>query len=481
VTALAPQIATAGRLAPMEVRGVVASLRGLTLLVDDLPLPVGSLVAVGQAEPGTRAGSIAEVVGFTREHTIVMMLGQSTGLRAGDRVVGIQAAQTVQVGARLLGRVIDGLGRPIDGAGPIRDTVAYPVNPEPLSPLRRRRIHEPIHTGIRAIDLMTTLGRGQRLGVFAGPGVGKSTLLGSIARRSSAHVNVIALIGERGREVGDFLERSLGPEGLSRSVVVVATSDESPLLRVRAAYVACAAAEFFRDRGQDVMLLMDSVTRFAHAQRQIGLAVGEPPATKGYTPSVFANLALLLERAGAVECRSDTVTQWRSDESGSAGCAPAPLRHCTTSGSITGLYAILVEGDDMTEPVADAARGILDGHVILSRRLAQKGHYPAIDVLDSISRVADDVCDPHHVAARRQVVRMLAAFRDVEELVQIGAYARGSGAESDTAIEFAPRIDELLCQERDESEPFDQSRSRMLKVAVESGDSLARRLKEKGR
>src|SRR5690606_17694614 len=352
----------------------------------------------------------------------VMLLGQTFGIRAGDRVVGEQAAPTAPVGPYLLGRVIDGLGRPIDGKGPIPDTVARPINPEPLGALRRRRITEPMHTGVRAVDLMTTLGRGQRLGVFAGPGVGKSTLMGTIAKRASSHVSVIALIGERGREVGDFIQHSLGPEGLARSVVVVATSDESPLLRIRAALVACTAAEFFRDQGKDVMLMMDSVTRVAHAQRQIGLSVGEPPATKGFTPSVFASLALLLERAGAVE--------------------PAPGQ--TRAGSITGLYTILVEGDDMTEPIADAARGILDGHIILSRRLAQRAHYPAIDVLDSVSRVADDVCDLAHIEARRQIVRLMAVYRDVEDLVQIGAYAPGSNPEADVAIEYRARIVELL-------------------------------------
>jgi flagellum-specific ATP synthase len=267
---------------------------------------------------------------------------------------------------------------------------------------------------------------------------------------------VIALIGERGREVGDFIAHSLGDEGMSRSVVVVATSDESPLLRIRAALTACATAEFFRDRGRDVMLMMDSVTRFAHAQRQVGLSVGEPPATKGFTPSVFAGMALLLERAGAVH--------------GVAGAG---------GGSITGLYTILVEGDDMTEPIADAARGILDGHIILSRKLAQRAHYPAVDVLDSVSRVADDVCDKAHAESRRQVLRLLATYREVEDLVQIGAYAPGSNPEADVAIEYRPRIIELLQQRKDEVQAFEQSRSVMVKLALESGEALHKRMRDR--
>jgi flagellum-specific ATP synthase len=459
----------------MRIEGVVAALRGLTVLVDDLPLPVGSLVGIGTSWRGGASddaearATMGEVVGFNREHAIVMLLGQTTGIRAGDRVIGLQSAQTAPVGERLLGRVVDGLGRPIDGLGPIHDTVAFPIHPEPLSPLRRRRITQAMHTGVRAVDLMTTLGRGQRIGVFAGPGVGKSTLLGTIAKRASSDVNVIALIGERGREVGDFLAHALGPEGLARSVVVVATSDESPLLRVRAALLACTAAEFFRDRGRDVMLMMDSVTRFAHAQRQIGLSVGEPPATKGFTPSVFSAMALLLERAGAVKGEGVQASSGRD----ARGADRVPSQ----GGSITGLYTILVEGDDMTEPIADAARGILDGHIILARKLAQKGHYPAIDVLDSVSRVADDVCDKAHNDSRRQIVRMMAVYRDVEDLVQIGAYAPGSNPEADVAIDYRRAVLDLLQQGRGEVEPFEQSRSRMVKIALDSGDALNRRLR----
>lgn len=449
MSVLAPQLGTLRTIEPIRVTGRVASLKGLTVLVESLPLPSGSLVSI-VGEGGRVRG---EVVGFNQQHAVVMLLGASTGIRIGDRVVGEPTGLTAPVGARLLGRIVNGLGEPLDGLPPARETEARPVVPQPLSAMHRRRITQPLYTGVRAIDLMTTLGRGQRIGIFAGPGVGKSTLLGTIAKSSSADVNVIALIGERGREVGDFLEHTLGPEGRAKSVVVVATSDESPLLRIRAALMACTVAEYFRDGGRDVLLMMDSVTRFAHAQRQVGLSVGEPPATKGYTPSVFAMLPALLERAGAVEERGDA-----------------------RPGSITGLYTILVEGDDMTEPIADAARGVLDGHIILSRKLAQRAHFPAVDVLDSVSRVADDVCDKAHIAARQQVMRLLAVYRDVEDLVQIGAYASGSNPEADVAIEFRPRILELLRQAKGEASVFASARDEMVKVAMESGDSLRRRL-----
>lgn len=438
-----------------RVVGVVAELRGLMVLVDDLPLPVGALVSI---RPASRvldraiereSAVYGEIVGFTRERALVMLLGQTTGIKPGDAVLSEEVHQTALVGPRLLGRVVDGLGRPIDGKGPIAEPVRMPINPTPIAAMSRRRICQALHTGLRSVDLMTTMGRGQRLGLFAGPGVGKSTLMGQIAQRSDADANVIALIGERGREVKDFIEHALGPKGLARSVVVVATGDESPVLRIRAAKLACSAAEHFRDEGLDVLLMMDSVTRFAHAQRQIGLSVGEPPANKGYTPSVFAQLALLLERAGAIEST-------------------------TGKGSITGLYTILVEGDDMTEPVADAARGILDGHVILSRKLAQRGHYPAVDVLDSISRVLDDVTDKDHQVARRQVIRMLAKYRQIEDLVQIGAYARGSDPEADVAIEAFPKLEALLRQERGDPEPFAASRESLLKLARETIDAVAR-------
>lgn len=449
MSVLSAAIETVSRAQSMRICGRVSALRGLTVMVDDLPTPIGSLVRVGGGPGRGEFGAIGEVVGFAGGQSIVMMMQVTDGIRAGDTVTALQAAQTVGVGDGLLGRCIDGLGNPIDGLGKVVATYPREINASPIGPLQRRRIKEPMHTGLRVLDLFTTLGRGQRLGVFAGPGVGKSTLMGAIARNASADVNVIALIGERGREVKDFIEHSLGPAGLARSVVVVATSDESPLLRVRAALVATAVAEHFRDLGKSVMLMMDSVTRFAHAQRQIGLSVGEPPATRGYTPSVFSTLARLLERAGSKE-----------GVNGAAG------------GSITGLYTVLVEGDDMTEPVADAARGILDGHIILSRLLAQRNHYPAVEVLDSVSRVADDVSEQAHIAARRQVVKLMAAYRKIEDLVQIGAYAKGSSVESDVAIALQPRILELLQQGNNEKEAFEIAKAKLLKLALDSGTAI---------
>ncbi|MCC6283956.1 MAG: FliI/YscN family ATPase [Phycisphaerales bacterium] len=447
MTFLSSTLASIARWQSIGVQGRVSELRGLTLLVEDLPLPVGSLVEVGGRGPGDppRPG---EVVGFTRDRAIVMLLGQTHGIRPGDPVLAGDASASVAVGPSMLGRVLDGLLRPLDGLAPARGLSPTPLSPDPVSAMARDVIRTRLGTGVRAIDLMTPLGRGQRMGVFAGPGVGKSTLLGAIARGTEADVNVIALIGERGREVREFIEHSLGPAGLARSVVIVATGDESPLMRIRAAKAACCVSEYFRARGRAVMLMMDSVTRFAHAQRQVGLSAGEPPATRGYTPSVFAELARLLERAGSME---------------------------GSGGSVTGLYTILVEGDDMTEPVADAARGILDGHIILSRKLAQRGHYPAIDVLDSISRVAGEVSDDAHLEARRQAIALLAKHREIEELVQIGAYASGADALADTAIEFEPALTELLRQNLAEGDPFEAARSRLVKVAQQAGESLRMR------
>jgi len=429
------EIETLRQSQPMRITGRVTALRGLTIIVEGLPIPVGSLVTIESGTTGTKAPG--EVVGFDGASTTVMTLGQSTGIRPGDLVRGEQPTPTVPVSERMLGRVIDALGEPIDGLGPIGMIARGQLSPEPISPMSRKRITERLSTGVRSVDCFTTLGKGQRIGVFAGPGVGKSTLMGSIARGTSADVNVIALIGERGREVREFIDDALGEAGLERSVVVVATSDQSPLMRIRAAHTACAVAEHFRDRGADVMLMMDSITRYAHAQRQVGLSVGEPPATKGYTPSVFAMLPRLLERAGTLE----------------------------GAGSITGVYTILVEGDDMTEPVADAARGVLDGHIILDRGLAQRAHYPAIDVLDSVSRVAGDVTDPEHIASRQEVLRLLAAYKKVEDLVQIGAYASGADPLADAAIEMKTTIDALLQQSPHASAPFEDSRKQLLALA----------------
>lgn len=443
------ELSTLDQLETRGISGRVASVRGLTLLATDLPVPIGSLVQIEAPVPG--GGVTGEVVGFEGRHTIIMLLADTTGIVSGAVVRLDQVFQAAPISHRMLGRVVNGLGMPIDDLGPIGECVNCAINPVPIGPMRRRRIDEALRTGVRAIDLMTPMGRGQRMGIFAGPGVGKSTLLGQIARNTEADVNVIALIGERGREVLDFIHHALGPEGLARSLVVVATSDESPLLRVRAAKLATTAAEYFRDRGKDVMLMMDSVTRFAHAQRQVGLSVGEPPATKGYTPSVFSMLATLLERAGRVNLGEGK------------------------TGSITGLYTILVEGDDMSEPIADAARGILDGHIVLSRSLAHKGHFPAIDVLDSVSRVTSDVSDNAQLAARMQLTKLIAEYREIEDLLQIGAYAPGSSPIADTAIDLMDPINELLEQGTSEQGNFDQAKGLMVKLALQAGEMIQQR------
>jgi flagellum-specific ATP synthase len=445
---------------PVRLEGRVAALRGLTVLVEGLPAPVGSLATIGtrSALGGDR---LAEVVGFDHGRAILMLLGSTAGVRAGDRVVSHETEPTVSVGASLLGRVVDGMCRPIDGGPALRETVRRPLNPPPITAMERRRVTEPLATGVRTIDAMTPVGRGQRMGIFAGPGVGKSTLLGMIARgagragSAAGDVNVIALIGERGREVKDFIEHALGPEGLAQSVVVVATSDESPLMRIRAASAACAVAEHFRGVGKDVVLMLDSVTRFAHAQRQVGLAVGEPPATRGYTPSVFAMLPTLLERAGAV------------DESRGGG-------------SITGFYTVLVEGDDMTEPIADAARGILDGHLMLSRTLARRGQFPAIDVLDSVSRVASDVASADALKARATVIRLLAAYAEVEELLKIGAFTPGADAATDVAVSMRETLDALLAQDAGASEGYERTVELLRLVAQQAEQSMAAQKKQQG-
>jgi flagellum-specific ATP synthase len=402
---------TMGELQSRELSGTVVAIRGLTILVERLRVPVGSIVRL---ENGLQreASMRGEVVGFEGTRSVVMLYGEPEGISPGDRCIGERTSATVQVGRSLLGRVIDGLARPIDGRDAPTGTTARLLNPVRTSPLGRTSINEPIATGVRAIDGMMTMGKGQRLGIFAGPGVGKSTLLGSVARNTSADINVIALVGERGREVVEFVEETLGPEGLERSVVVVATGDESPLMRVRACLVALTTAEYFRDLGLDVLLTVDSLTRFAHAQRQIGLAVGEQPATKGFTPSVFAMLPRLLERAGNLR----------------------------EGGSITGLYTVLAEGDELADPIADAAKGVLDGHVLLSSDLAIKGHYPAIDPLRSISRAADRLVDEHVLAARREILKLLAAHKEAEELISIGAYATGSNPDVDIAIALQDQL-----------------------------------------
>lgn len=361
----------------------------------------------------------AEVQGFKEDKVLLMPLKEIHGIGPGSRVVAKQPKATVPVGAGLLGRVLDGLGNPIDGKGSTTFEREYPIYANAINPLLRKRIKQPLDLGIKSINGLLTVGRGQRIGVFAGSGVGKSVLLGMIARNTEADVNVIALIGERGREVNEFIEKELGPEGLKRSVIVVATSDCLPLIRMRGAFIATAIAEYFRDQGKHVNFMMDSVTRFAMAQREVGLALGEPPTTKGYTPSVFTLLPKLLERAGTSD----------------------------NNGTITGLYTVLVEGDDTNEPIADALRSILDGHINLSRELAMQNHYPAIDVLGSISRVMDDVISTEHRENANRLKEILATYRKAEDLINIGAYVRGSNSKIDYAIDMIEKINGYLKQD----------------------------------
>ncbi len=410
------QIRTTDAAAPKRF-GRVRSVVGLLVEANGLNAAVGELCYLHEdAAPGSRRIK-AEVVGVRADATVLMPLEETVGLRAGCLVERSDLPLTVPVGDALLGRVIDASGRPLDGKGPLRALGEQPVHADPPSPMQRQLISTPLPTGVRAIDALLTLGKGQRTGIFAGSGVGKSTLLGMIARRARSDVNVIALIGERGREVREFVTDILGEEGLGRSVVVAVTGDQAAMSRVKGASVAFAIAEHFRDRGLDVLMMMDSITRVAMAQREIGLAVGEPPTTRGYTPSVFALLPRLLERAG-------------------------PSAH----GTITGLFTVLVDGDDMNEPVADAARGILDGHIVLSRRLAQAGHYPAIDVLQSASRVMGRVTSPEEQAAAQEARRLLAAYREVEDLISIGAYEAGSDPATDRAIAAHPPLTDFLQQ-----------------------------------
>jgi flagellum-specific ATP synthase len=406
------------RAARPGVTGRITAIVGLVVDVEGIDAAVGDVVLLGTTTG--LDGVPAEVVGVEHGRARCMPLGRLTGLRSGDRVAGGGDGLRVRVGADLLGRVLDGLGEPTDGGAPLAGD-AVPVDNEPPHALDRQRNTQPLSLGVRALDCLVTAGRGQRVGIFAGSGVGKSSLLSMIARGTSASVSVLALVGERGREVREFLENDLGPEGLARSVVVVATSDAPPVVRLRAAFVATRVAEWFRDQGQDVLLMMDSLTRVAMAQREIGLSSGEPPTTRGYPPSTFALLPRLLERAG-----------------------PAPR------GTITGIYTVLVEGDDHNEPIADAARSILDGHITLDRRLATSGHFPSIDVLESVSRVVGAVTTREQRAQASVLRRVLAAHRDARELIEVGAYAPGSNPDVDAAVALWPAVDAFLRQPLDE-------------------------------
>lgn len=400
---------------PIKYTGVVKRVRGLLIESHGPQVVVGELCQI--LIPHGKGTVWAEVVGISREAVQLMPYDDMTGIEVGCVVIAMGETLTVPVTERLLGRVLDSMGNPIDDSGNIGSEKWYSVFRDPPNVLRRKKITKRVNTGIRSIDFMLPVGQGQRMGIFSGSGVGKSTLLGMIARNTEADINVIALIGERGREVREFLEHDLGKEGLKRSVVVVSSSNSPPLSRIRGAFLATTIAEYFRDLGNNVMLLFDSVTRFARAQREIGLAVGEPPATRGYTPSVFSTLPKLLERCGT------------SDR-----------------GTITGFYTILVDADDMDEPISDAVRGILDGHIVLSRRLAERNQYPAVDVLQSISRLAVKITGPRSKEAAGYIKSLIATYREAEDLINVGAYVEGSNPEIDDAIKKMPAIRSFLEQ-----------------------------------
>jgi flagellum-specific ATP synthase len=407
----------------------------MTAMVADFPAPIGGQVSI-ERESGP--GATGEVIGFRDRATMVYLFSGASGVRRGDRVRLDRTTRTVRAGGGLLGRVIDAHGRCVDGRPQPILLARVPLDRDPPPPVERPRIRQPLATGVHVIDAMLTCGRGQRLGIFSGSGVGKSVLLGMMSRHTDADVIVIGLIGERGREVNEFLERDLGPEGMKRSVVVVATSNEPALTRVKAAFTATAVAEYFRDKGRHALLLMDSVTRFAMAQREIGLAAGEPPTTRGYPPSMFSLLPRLVERAGRAAV-----------------------------GSITAYYSVLVEGDDENEPVADTIRGLLDGHVWLSRKLATRGQYPAVDVLASISRLMNDVASAEHQAAAQVIRRLLAAYAEHEDLLSIGAYRRGSNRVVDVAVEMRDAIEESFRQAVDASLPWDQVVAQLLALGAQ--------------
>ncbi len=414
--------------------GKVTKVVGLTIEAEGPETHIGALCHIQSRNNKT---VLAEVVGFKERQVLLMPIGDMSGIGPGNLVIAADKDLEVGVGPHLLGRVLDGLGRPMDDKGPIEVDQYYPVQNMPPNPMTRPRIQQILPLGVKCIDGLLTVGKGQRMGIFAGSGVGKSTLMGMIARNTKADINVIALIGERGREVRDFLERDLGEEGLKRSVVVIATSDQPALIRLKGALVATAIAEYFRDCGKDVLLLMDSLTRFSMAQREIGLAVGEPPVTRGYTPSVYALMPKLLERSGT-----------------------------SSKGSITGLYSVLVDGDDMNEPITDTARGILDGHIALSRQLAHRNHYPAVDVLASISRVMNDIVEDSHKKSANELRRNLAVYRDAEDLINVGAYVKGSNPAIDKSIALNQGINDFLTQGTFERFTFNQT-VELLKQSVQ--------------
>lgn len=412
-------------------KGFVSEIIGLVIHANGPKAGVGELVYINNGSEMIPA----EVVGFKENKTLLMPLGNMSGIAPGNEIYATGESIKVRVGQGIIGRILDGLGQPLDDKGPLRWEKEYSINQEPPHPLKRKMITEPLAVGVKAIDGLLTCGNGQRMGIFAGSGVGKSTLLGMIARESSADVNVIALIGERGREVREFIENDLGEKGLEKSVLIVASSDQPALIRIKGAFLATSIAEYFRDQGARVILMMDSVTRFAMAQREIGLAIGEPPATKGYTPSVFALLPRLLERTGTSEF-----------------------------GSITGFYTVLVDGDDVNEPISDAVRGILDGHIVLSRQLASLGHYPAIDVLASISRVMINIISKEQYQASSIFKELLAVYNEAKDLIDVGAYQTGSNKKIDTAIKYRELINTFLKQDIFESCFYDETQEKVLQI-----------------
>jgi len=420
----------------IKFSGKVERIVGLTIESVGPAVRYGDLcrIKIGESEY-----LYAEVVGFNRNRVILMAIGDMKGVVPGAEVYAVGTSLTVPVGKGLLGRVLSGVGTPLDGKGEIFSSVRYPIEGQVVNPLDRKVIDEPLSVGVRAIDGLITVGRGQRIGIFSGSGVGKSTLIGMIARYTNADVNVIALIGERGREVKDFVEKELGAEGLKRSVVIAATSDQPPMLRLKGAFLAHAVAEYFRDQGLAVNLLMDSVTRFAMAQREVGLVAGEPSATRGYPPSVFSLIPRLLERAGT----------------------------SSSGGSITGFYSVLVEGDDMNEPISDASRGILDGHIVLDRKFANRGHYPAIDVLASVSRCMKDVVDEKHGKAAMLFREILSAYTEAEDLINLGGYVRGANPLIDKALSMIGDINEFLKQGIYEKETLEKTRDRLISMVID--------------
>ena len=413
--------------------GKITEIIGLTIEADGPKSSIGDLCYI--YNDYNDKPTMAEVVGFKSDKILLMPLANPDGIQPGALVVNTGSAMKIGVGNQLIGRVLDGLGRPIDTLGDIKFSEYRSTRADVINPLKRKRIDEPLSLGIKSVDGFMTLGKGQRMGIFAGSGVGKSTTIGMMAKNTSADLNVIALIGERGREVKEFIEDILGPEGMKRSIVVAATSDQPSLVKIKAAFVATSIAEYFRDKGLDVLFMLDSITRIAMAQREVGLAIGEPPATRGYTPSVFALMPKLMERAGTNEF-----------------------------GTITGLYTVLVEGDDFNEPISDTARSILDGHIVLSRDLAHKNHYPAVDVLQSLSRVMGDVTTKEHKEAAGNIRNLLAVYRKNEDLINIGAYVKGSDIICDKAIALMGNIDEFLLQTTDEKAEYQETVDKLLQL-----------------